>query len=69
LRRPRTWNCARLGSGGIGRNGIPPGGDRVSSVAAIVGGDAYAVGIKGRAIWNNLLRVLSNRSDVMSKLL
>jgi len=48
--------------------GISPAAIAGTSVGAIVGG-AYAAGIKGRAIWNHLLRVLSNRSDVMGKLL
>jgi predicted acylesterase/phospholipase RssA len=48
--------------------GISPAAIAGTSVGAIIGG-AYAAGIKGRAFWNHLLRVLSNRCDVMSKLL
>jgi NTE family protein len=48
--------------------GISPVAIAGTSMGAIIGG-AYAAGIKGRAIRNHLLRVLSNRSDVMSKLL
>ena len=39
-----------------------------TSVGAIIGA-AYAAGIGGRSIRTHILRVLRNRSDVMSKLL
>jgi NTE family protein len=39
-----------------------------TSMGAVVAG-AYAAGIEGRAIRTHILRVLRNRSDVMSKLL
>jgi NTE family protein len=45
--------------------GISPVAIAGTSMGAIIGG-AYAVGIKGRAIRDHLLRVSSNRSDVMS---
>ena len=48
--------------------GISPVAIAGTSMGAIIGG-AYAAGIKGRAIRDHLLRVSSNRSDVMSKLL
>jgi len=48
--------------------GISPVAIAGTSMGAIIAG-AYASGIAGRAIRNHILRVLSNRSDVMSKLL
>jgi NTE family protein len=48
--------------------GISPVAIAGTSMGAIIGG-AYAAGIEGRAIRTHILRVLSNRSDVMSKLL
>jgi hypothetical protein len=52
----------------LGEMGISPVAIAGTFMGIIVGG-AYAAGIKGRAIRNHLLRVLSNRSDVMSDLL
>ena len=48
--------------------GICPVAIAGTSMGAIIGG-AYAAGIEGRAIRTHILRVLRNRSDVMSKLL
>jgi NTE family protein len=48
--------------------GIRPVAIAGTSMGAVVGG-AYAAGIEGRAIQTHILRVLRNRSDVMSKLL
>jgi NTE family protein len=48
--------------------GIRPVAIAGTSMGAVVGG-AYAAGIQGRAIRAHILRVLRNRSDVMSKLL
>jgi NTE family protein len=48
--------------------GISPVAIAGTSIGATIGG-AYAAGIQGRAIRTHILRVLSNRSDVMSKLL
>jgi NTE family protein len=48
--------------------GIHPVAIAGTSMGAIVGA-AYAAGIKGRAIRTHILRVLRNRSGVMSKLL
>jgi NTE family protein len=48
--------------------GIRPIAIAGTSMGAVIGG-AYAAGIEGRAIRAHILRVLRNRSDVMSKLL
>ena len=48
--------------------GISPVAIAGTSMGAVIGG-AYAAGIAGRAIRTHILRVLRNRSDVMSKLL
>jgi NTE family protein len=48
--------------------GISPVAIAGTSMGAIIGG-AYAAGIEGRGIRTHILRVLRNRSDVMSKLL
>lgn len=48
--------------------GISPVAIAGTSMGAVIGG-AYAAGIEGRAIRTHILRVLRNRSDVMSKLL
>jgi NTE family protein len=48
--------------------GISPVAIAGTSMGAIIGG-AYAAGIEGRSIRAHILRVLRNRSDVMSKLL
>lgn len=48
--------------------GIRPVAIAGISMRAVVGA-AYAAGIEGRAIRTHILRVLRNRSDVMSKLL
>jgi predicted acylesterase/phospholipase RssA len=48
--------------------GISPVAIAGTFMGTTIGG-AYAAGIKGRAIRNHLLRVISNRPDVMSKLL
>ncbi len=48
--------------------GIRPVAIAGASMGAVVGA-AYAAGIEGRAIRTHILRVLRNRSDVMSKLL
>jgi NTE family protein len=48
--------------------GIRPVAIAGTSMGAVVGA-AYAAGIQGRAIRAHILRVLRNRSDVMSKLL
>jgi NTE family protein len=48
--------------------GICPVAIAGTSMGAIIGA-AYAAGIKGRAIRTHILRVLRNRSGVMSKLL
>jgi NTE family protein len=48
--------------------GICPVAIAGTSMGAIIGG-AYAAGIEGRVIRTHILRVLRNRSDVMSKLL
>jgi NTE family protein len=78
IRRPRV--AIALGGGGargiahvlaleaLDEMGISPVAIAGTSMGAIIGG-AYAAGIAGRGIRNHILRVLSNRSDVMSKLL
>jgi NTE family protein len=78
IRRPRV--AIALGGGGargiahvvaleaLDEMGIHPVAIAGTSMGAVVGG-AYAAGIEGRAIRNHILRVLRNRSDVMSKLL
>jgi NTE family protein len=48
--------------------GIRPVAIAGTSMGAVIAG-AYAAGIEGRAIRTHILRVLRNRSDVMSKLL
>jgi NTE family protein len=48
--------------------GICPVAIAGTSMGAIIGA-AYAAGIEGRSIRTHILRVLRNRSDVMSKLL
>jgi NTE family protein len=69
LRWPRTRGIAHvLALEALDEIGISPVAIAGTSMGAIVGG-AYAAGIKGRAIRDHLLRVSSNRSDVMSKLL
>lgn len=78
IRRPKV--AMALGGGGargiahvlaleaLDEMGISPVAIAGTSMGAIIAG-AYASGIAGRAIRNHILRVLSNRSDVMSKLL
>ena len=78
IRRPKV--AIALGGGGargiahvlaleaLDEMGISPVAIAGTSMGAIIGG-AYAAGIQGRAIRTHILRVLSNRSDVMSKLL
>ena len=78
IRRPRV--AIALGGGGargiahvlaleaLDEMGIRPVAIAGTSMGAVVGA-AYAAGIEGRAIRTHILRVLRNRSDVMSKLL
>lgn len=78
IRRPRV--AIALGGGGargiahvlaleaLDEMNIRPVAIAGTSMGAVVAG-AYAAGIEGRAIRTHILRVLRNRSDVMSKLL
>lgn len=78
IRRPKV--AIALGGGGargiahvlaleaLDEMGIYPVAIAGTSMGAIIGA-AYAAGIEGRAIRTHILRVLRNRSDVMSKLL
>jgi NTE family protein len=78
IRPPRV--AVALGGGGargiahvlaleaLDEMGICPVAIAGTSMGAIIGG-AYAAGIEGRSIRTHILRVLRNRSDVMSKLL
>jgi NTE family protein len=77
-RRPRV--AIALGGGGargiahvlaleaLDELGIRPVAIAGTSMGAVIGG-AYAAGIEARVIRTHILRVLRNRSDVMSKLL
>jgi NTE family protein len=78
IRRPKV--AIALGGGGargiahvlaleaLDEMGICPVAIAGTSMGAIIGA-AYAAGIEGRSIRTHILRVLRNRSDVMSKLL
>ena len=78
IRRPKV--AIALGGGGargiahvlaleaLDEMGICPVAIAGTSIGAIIGA-AYAAGIEGRSIRTHILRVLRNRSDVMSKLL